>query len=161
MLLGVEAHTVIVGAVASTTVWFTVQVAVFPLPSVAVSVIVVVPKPNVAPATGLCVIVGEAVQLSVAVTPPVKSGADAWQDPLAVMLAGVEAQAVITGSVSSTTVWLTVQVAVFPAPSVAVSVIVVVPKPNVAPATGLCVIVGEAVQLSVAVTEPVKSGAVP
>ena len=61
-----------VGAVASTTVWFTVQVAVFPEPSVAVKVIVVVPNPKVAPEAGLCVIVGLPVQLSVAVTDPVK-----------------------------------------------------------------------------------------
>ena len=51
--------------------------------------------------------------------------------------------------------------AVFPEPSVAVKVIVVVPNPNVAPEVGLCVIVGLPVQLSVAVTDPVKFGAVP
>ena len=77
------------------------------------------------------------------------------------MFEGVDAQTVITGAVLSTTVWFTVQVAVFPEPSVAVNVIVVVPKPKVAPEEGDCVIVGEAVQLSVAVTEPVKFGAVP
>ena len=132
-----------------------------PLPSVAVKVMVVVPKPNVAPATGLCVMVGELVQLSVAVTEPVKSGAVPVQVLEAEMLLGVEAHTVIVGAVASITVWFTVHVAVFPDPSVAVKVMVVVPKPNVAPATGLCVIVGEAVQLSVAVTPPVKSGAVP
>ena len=160
-MLLVEAHMVIVGAVLSMTVWLTVQVAVFPAPSVAISVIVVVPNPKVAPEAGLCVIVGEAVQLSVAVTPPVKSGAVPWQEPSAVMLLGVEAHTVIVGAVLSMTVWFTVHVAVFPAPSVAVKVIVVVPKPSVAPAIGLCVIVGELVQLSVAVTLPVRFGAVP
>jgi hypothetical protein len=50
---------------------------------------------------------------------------------------------------------------VFPEPSVAVKVIVVVPNPSVAPEAGDCVIVGVAVQLSEAVTEPVKLGAVP
>jgi len=48
-----------------------------------------------------------------------------------------------------------------PEPSVAVNVMVVVPNPKVAPEAGDCVIVGEAVQLSVAVTDPVKLGAVP
>jgi hypothetical protein len=67
----------------------------------------------------------------------------------------------MVGAVLSITVWFTVHVAVLPEPSVAVNVIVVVPKPSVDPAAGLCVIVGEPVQLSVAVTEPVKLGAVP
>ena len=49
----------------------------------------------------------------------------------------------------------------FPEPSVAVNVMVVVPNPNVAPEAGLCVMVGVDVQLSVAVTLPVKFGVVP
>ena len=137
----------------------TVQVAVLPDPSVAVSVIVVVPSPSVAPAAGDCVMSGELVQLSVAVTELVRSGALPWQLPSAEMLAGVEAHTVMVGAESSTTVWFTVHVAVLPDPSVAVNVIVVVPRPSVAPAAGDCVMSGEPVQLSVAVTDPVRSGA--
>ena len=104
MLLGVEAQTVIIGAVLSITVWFTVHVAVLPEPSVAVNVMVVVPKPNVAPDAGLCVMVGDPVQLSVAVTLPVKFGAVPVHEALAVMLLGVLAHTVMVGAVLSITV---------------------------------------------------------
>ena len=99
---GVGAHTVITGSVTSTTLIFTVHWSVLPEPSVAVKVIVVVPKPKVEPTAGDCVIVGEPVQLSVAVTAPVKLGAVPWQEPLPTILIG-DAQTVITGSVTSLT----------------------------------------------------------
>ena len=101
MLAGQE----MVGGVVSLTVNVVVQVVALLQASLTVIVTVVAPKPTNVPAVGLCVFVREplAVQLSVAVTPPVKSGTAAWQAPFA--LAVCEgAQAVIIGAVVSCTV---------------------------------------------------------
>ena len=98
------------GSVVSTTVTFTLQVSVLPAASVAVIVTAVTPSPIVVPAVGDCVIVGDPVQLSVAVTLPVRSGIVAWQDALALILLGVGAQTVMFGSVVSTTVTSKLQV---------------------------------------------------
>lgn len=61
------------GAVVSTPVKLVVQVVVLPAASATVIVTVVAPRPTIEPATGDCVTEVTA-QLSVAVTPPVKSG---------------------------------------------------------------------------------------
>ena len=69
------------GAVASLTVKVRVHVLELPAASVTVIVTVVTPDPTSVPAVGDWVITSEAaaVQLSVAVTPVVKFGTDAWQ----------------------------------------------------------------------------------
>src|SRR5204863_48300 len=96
------------------------------------------------------------VQLSVAVTPPVKSGTAAWQLLLAFAVRLLP-HIVIFGGVISLTVKVLVQVLAFSATSFAVSVTVVTPVPTSVPAAGDCVTV-TVVQLSVATTAPVKSG---
>ena len=63
-----------VGAVVSVTVNVAVQVALLPAASVTVIVTVFAPKLAVLPASGDCVIVRDELQLSVATTPPVRSG---------------------------------------------------------------------------------------
>ena len=67
----------------------------------------VVPKPTTLPASGLWVMVNAllAVQLSLAVTLPVKSGTLPWQLPLALLVCG-GAQLLIVGAVVSLTVKL-------------------------------------------------------
>src|SRR5438552_17888645 len=69
--LGV-AEQVTVGAVLSVTTKLVVQVALLPAASVAVTVIVFVPRPTSVPAAGLwfSLIAPAAVQLSLTVTPP-------------------------------------------------------------------------------------------
>ena len=73
------------GAVLSVTVKLVVQVAALPAASVTVIVMVVTPVLTSVTAAGDWVMINEpaAVQLSVAVTPAVKSGTEAWQDALA------------------------------------------------------------------------------
>jgi hypothetical protein len=76
-----------------------------------------------------------ALQLSLTVTPPNTLGTVAWQFPSANAL-GV-AEQVTVGTVLSLTVKSVVQVALLPASSVAVTVIVFVPRPTSVPAAGL------------------------
>jgi len=74
-------------------------------------------------------------QLSLTVTPLRTLGNAAWQ--LAPALALVAAGHVTVGGVLSVTVKLVVQVALLPAASVAVTVIVCAPNPTNVPAAGL------------------------
>jgi len=74
-----------------------------------------------------------ALQLSLAVTPPNTFGTAAWQAPLA--LSPGTTEQLTLGTVVSLTVKVVVQVALLPASSVAVTVIVCVPNPTNDPAT--------------------------
>ena len=73
-----DAQVTIVGTVVSTTVSVALQVELLPAASVTVIVTVIVtvfaPNEATAPANGDCVIVSDELQLSVATTPPVRSG---------------------------------------------------------------------------------------
>src|SRR5437764_5019879 len=93
-------------------------------------------------------------QLSLAVTPPNTFGTAAWQPPSALALVG--AGQLTLGMVVSLTVNVVVQVALLPAASVAVTVIVWAPRPTSVPAAGdwLKVIPLVPLQLSLAVTSP-------
>src|ERR671923_70110 len=150
------AEQITVGAVVSVTTKSVVQVALLPAASVAVTVIVLVPRPTSVPATGLwvSVIAFVALQLSLTVTPPNTLGTAAWQAPSA-LAAGV-AEQITLGALVSLTTKSVVQVALLPAASVAVTVIVFVPRPTSVPATGLWVSVIALVglQLSLTVTPP-------
>ena len=75
-----------------------------------------------------------ALQLSLAVTPPNTFGTAAWQLPSALALVG--AGQLTVGTVVSFTVKVVAQVALFPAASVAVTVIVCAPNPTSVPAAG-------------------------
>ena len=125
-----------VGAVVSVTVKIVVQVALLPAASVAVTVIVCEPKPTSVPATGdwVTVIAPAALHPSLTVTPLNTLGTVAWQLPSALAL-GI-AEQFTAGAVVSVTVKLVVQVALLPAASVAVTVIVCTPRPTGVPATG-------------------------
>ena len=120
----------------SVTVKLVVQVALFPVASVAVTVIVWLPRPTRVPATGdwLTVIALGALQASLTLTPPITLGTAAWQLPSA--LAPGTGEQTSVGGVLSLTVKLVVQFALFPAASVAVTVIVFVPKSTSVPAVG-------------------------
>src|SRR5436309_834382 len=134
--LGVAEQTT-VGAVLSVTTKLVVQVALLPAASVAVTVIVVLTALTSVPAIGLCARVTALVglQLSLTLTPPRTSGTAAWQFASAKAL-GVAEQTTV-GAVLSVTTKLVVQVALLPAASVAVTVIVFVPRPTSVPASGL------------------------
>ncbi len=142
---------VIAGAWLSSTVTVNVQVAVFPAASVAVAVTVVAPKLKVKPEAGLYDTVADP-QLSVAVAAKVTT---AVQVPAAVLAEMFDGQ-VIAGAWLSSTVTVNVQVAVFPAASVAVAVTVVAPKLKVEPEAGLYDTVADP-QLSVAVAANVTT----
>jgi hypothetical protein len=146
---------VIVGGVTSTTVTTATHVLELPAASVAVSVTLLGPNASVAPAAGDCVFV-TALQLSVATIEPVRFGSVAVQVGPAFRLE-FGAHVVIVGGVTSTTVTTATHVLEFPAASVAVSVTLLAPSANVAPAAGDCVFV-TALQLSVAVIAPVRFG---
>ena len=75
-----------------------------------------------------------ALQLSLAVTPLNTLGTAAWQLP-SVLAFGMGEQFTV-GAVVSVTVKIVVQVALLPAVSVAVTVIVCAPKPTNVPAAG-------------------------
>src|SRR5439155_13543733 len=107
-----------------------------PASSVAVTVIVFVPRPTRAPAAGdsLKMIALVVLQLSLALTPPRTSGTIAWQFVSA--LAPGTAGQITVGAVLSVTAKVVVQVPLLPAASVAVTVIVVVPDPTSVPAAG-------------------------
>src|ERR671925_344026 len=116
--------------------------------------------PTRRPAAGSCVsvIALVALQLSLTVTPPNTFGMAAWHVPSALALEG--AGQLTLGSVVSLTVKVVVQVALLPASSVAVTVIVCTPRPTSVPAAGSCVsvIALVALQLSLAVTPPSTFG---
>src|SRR5438105_241494 len=156
----VDAGQLTVGTVASVTVKVVVQVALLPASSVAVTVIVFVPNPTSVPAAGdgTRVIALVPLQLSLAVTPLSTFGTAAWQLPSALALVG--AGQLTVGTVASVTVKVVVQVALLPASSVAVTVMVFVPNPTSVPAAGdwLNVIALVALQPSLAVTPPNTSG---
>src|SRR6185369_8783670 len=139
-----------VGGVVSLTVNVVVQVPLLPAASVAVTVIVCGPRPTRVPADGLWVSVIAALelQLSLTVTPPKTFGTAAWQ--LAPALAVDGAGQISVGGVASVTVTIVVQLALLPAASVAVTVIVCVPRPTNVPAAGdwVRVIAPSALQLS-------------
>src|SRR5919197_95843 len=128
-----------VGAVLSMTVKVVVQVALLPAASVAVTVMVCGPRPTIVPAAGLWVRVIDpaGLQLSLTVTPLRMLGTAAWQLAPAAALLG--AGQLTAGAVLSMTVKLVVQVAMFPAASVAVTVMVCGPRPTIVPAAGLWV----------------------
>src|SRR5438105_10375425 len=92
------------------------------------------------------------LQLSLAVTPLNTFGTAAWQAPSALALVG--AGQLTVGTVASVTVKVVVQVALLPASSVAVTVIVFVPNPTsvAAASDGLKSILLVVLQLSLAVT---------
>src|SRR5205809_7635379 len=75
-----------------------------------------------------------ALQLSFTLTPPITLGTAAWQ--LASALAPGTGEQTTVGAVLSPTVKVVVQVALLPAASVAVTVIVCVPTPTSVPASG-------------------------
>jgi hypothetical protein len=81
------------------------------------------------------VIAPAAVQPSLTVTPPNTFGTGAWQLPLA--LAAGTAEQFTLGTPLFVTVKVVVQVALLPASSVAVTVIVCSPTPTSVPAAGL------------------------
>src|SRR5439155_4248191 len=112
------------GAVLSVTVKVVVQVALFPAASVAVTLTVFAPRPTRAPAAGdwLKLIALVAVQLSLTVTAPKTLGTAAWQ--LAFALAPGTAEQITVGAVVSLTVKVVEQLALLPAASVAVTVMV-------------------------------------
>src|SRR5438477_5109919 len=124
------------GAVVSFTVKVVVQVALLPASSVAVTEIVFGPNPASVPAAGdwTRVIPLVALQLSLAVTPPSTFGTAAWQAPSALALVG--AGQLTVGTVASVTVRVVVQVALLPASSVAVTVMMCTPSPTSVPAAG-------------------------
>ena len=119
------------GASLSVIVTVKLQLAVLPEPSVAVQTTVTTPVENAAPDGGAQATVGvENVSVAVAVKVTIVE-----QDPgsaLCVMLLGQ----VTTGGVASITVTMKVPVRVFPTPSVAVLVTIVVPSGNVDPDGG-------------------------
>ena len=125
-----------VGAVLSLTVKVVVQLALLPAASVAVTVIVCVPTPTTVPAAGdwLSVIEFVPLQFPVAVTPLNTLGTVAWQ--FASALAPGTAGQITVGTVLLVTVKVVVQLALLPAASVAVTVIVCVPRPTIVPAVG-------------------------
>ncbi len=76
----------------------------------------------------------EALHASLTVTPVNTFGTAPWQAPSA--LRGASAEQLMVGTVVSLTVKVLEQVALFPAASVAVTVMVCVPRPTRAPAAG-------------------------
>src|SRR5256885_9003881 len=120
----------------SLTVKVVVQLALLPAASVAVTVIVCVPTPTTVPAAGdwLSVIEFVPLQFPVAVTPLNTLGTVAWH--FASALAPGTAGQITVGTVLLVTVKVVVQLVLLPAASVAVTVIVCVPRPTIVPAAG-------------------------
>src|SRR6266536_2702242 len=135
LALGI-AEQLTVGAVVSVPVKIVVQVALLPAASVAVTVMVCAPKPTSVPAAGdwLKAMALVPLQESLTVTPPNTSGTTAWQLP-SVLALGIAEQFTV-GAVVSVTVKVVVQVALLPAASVAVTVMVCAPRPTSVPAAG-------------------------
>src|SRR5882724_4570364 len=133
-LMGAIAEQLMVGTVVSVTVNVVEQVALLPAASVAVTVMVCAPKPTKVPAAGdwVRVMALEALQASLTITLARTFGTAAWQAPFA--LIGAIAEQLMVGTVVSVTVNVVEQVALLPAASVAVTVIVCVPRPTEVPA---------------------------
>src|SRR5262245_65741194 len=95
------AEQITVGALLSVTVKLVEQVALLPAASVAVTVIVCVPRPTRVPAAGdwLSVIALAALQPSLTLTPPSTFGTAAWQ--FASALAPGTAEQITVGAVRS------------------------------------------------------------
>ena len=72
--------------------------------------------------------------MSLTLAPPMTLGTAAWQ--LSSALAGCVAEQIIVGALLSVTVKVVVQVALFPAASVAVTVMVCEPGPTSVPGAG-------------------------
>ena len=113
------------------TVTVKLQVAALPLPSLAVAVTVVVPIGNVEPEAGMYERVA-VPQLSEAVAAKVTTALQTPAPAFTEILAGQ----VMLGAWLSFTVTVNEQVAVFPWPSLAVAVTVVVPKLKIEPEAG-------------------------
>ena len=152
---------IIEGGVLSDTVNVVEQVAELLAASFTVITTVVVPRPAVDPAAGTCVKTSEpaGVQLSVAITPPVKTGRVAWQLPSANAVWGA-AQVVITGGILSDTVKVAEQVDELLEASLTVRTTVVTPGPTMVPAAGAWETTSDpaAVQLSEATRPVVNTG---
>src|SRR5204862_2890656 len=105
--------------------------------SVPGTVVVGVPGPARVAASGVCGSVTgfPARRSSDLLTPPSTLGTDAWQFASAKAL-GV-AEQITVGAVLSVTTKLVVQVALLPAASVAVTVIVLLARPTIIPCTGV------------------------
>jgi hypothetical protein len=148
---------VICGGLLSITVIVCTQVLVFPQPSDAdhVRVMVVNTGHDPATVTSLNVIVGEATQLSVAVAVPVAGG-----NVLAVHWMVTFAGQVIVGGTASSTVIVCTQELELPQSSVARHVREITLSAEHTPGvtTSVNVIVADASQLSVAVAVPVPGG---
>jgi hypothetical protein len=125
----------------SITLKSVLHILLFPAASIAVTVMVVEPRPTNVPAAGLCVTVS-AVQLSAALARGIRFGTSAWQFASAGRMA--RGKQLSVGGVLSSTVKAIEQVLLFPAASVALTVMLVVPSPTSAPAAGVCVIINEA-----------------
>ncbi len=135
------------------------QVVKFPASSVTVSVTVCAPRPTVVPAAGLCVTVRLGSQLSVATTPPVKSGTSASQEASAAA-DWSPAQVTISGSVWSETVRVNPQVFELPESSVTENEMGVSPRERIVPGEGVWTMSRAESQASKATTPAVKSGSV-
>src|SRR5438094_4961197 len=135
-LAGCVAEQIIVGALLSLTVKVVVQLALLPAASVAVTVIVWVPRPTRVPVAGdwLKAIALGALQLSLTLAPLITFGTAAWQ--VSSRSAERRVGQVSVGALLSVTVKVVVQVALFPAVSVAVTVIVWVPGLTMVPGAG-------------------------
>ena len=150
------AQAVMAGAVVSTTVIVALHVELLPAASVTVIVTVVTPRLATLPASGDCVIVKDGLQLSLASTPPVRSGITEAQLAAASSV-WFAAHVAMAGAVVSFTVNTAVQVVVLPAASATVITTEVAPKPTLEPAAGTCV-TDVTPQLSLELTPAVKSG---
>ena len=144
------------GAVESATVRLVEHCAVLPAASATVMVTVVEPRFAVEPANGDCVIVSDELQLSVAITPAVRSGITEAQLAAASSV-WFAAHVAMAGAVVSLTVNEAVHVVVLPAASATVITTEVAPRPTLEPAAGTCV-TDVTPQLSLEATPVVKSG---
>src|SRR3989442_147705 len=157
------AEQITLGAVLSVTVKVVAQVALVPAASVAVTLIVCVPTATGVPAAGdwLKLIAPGPLQPSLTLTPPLTSGTAPWQVPSALTLG--PAERITLGAVLSVTVKVVAQVALLPAASVAVTVIVCVPTAISVPAAGdwLKLIAPGPLQPSLTLTPPLTSGTTP
>jgi hypothetical protein len=133
-----EPQVVMLGAVVSTTVIVALHVELLPAASVTVITTAFAPNEATELASGDCVIVRDELQLSVATTPPVRSGITEAQFAAASSV-WFAAHVAMAGAVVSFTVNEAVQVVVLPAASATVITTEVMPIAAVEPAAGTCV----------------------